>query len=458
MSRSKRKSDIAAFLTAGLFLAGCVEPSGTKGEREKADAARDPYAQGRPARNLPPLPEPLTVDALLARAFRANAALEAAYHRWRAALERVPQAASWMNPEVSLEYLTSSGRMRTWDRTTLGVRQTVPTGGKRGLAADAALAEAVAARSAFEAEKFDLQRRVLSAAADYRLLDASLRAAEENLRFLDDLVRLAETRQKVGKGRQQDYLKAVVERDTADNDLRMLGAQRPAQVAVLNALLGREATLALSVPRDDPPAAIPLADDAVLRLAAERNPELAGMAAEVRGRKDALAYARRLWIPDVTLGVEVMGDIEASVMGMLALPVQWKALRAAAREAQAALAEAEARRLSLSDDLGARTVSALAEARDAERQIALFERTIVPRAEQALAVSIAGYRTGGVEAGDFLDVVDSQRTLLTLRLAGARARAAHAKAVADLEAILATDRARWQAALKEEGEDVHETR
>lgn len=456
MPRTVKKS--AATVSALLLvLYGCVEPSGTRAEREAAERAGEAYARQRAERDLPPLPEPPTVDALLARAFQANAALEAAFHRWRAALERIPQAASWMNPEISLEYLTSSGRMRTWDRTTLGVRQTIPTGGKRGLAADAALAEAIAARRAFEAEKFDLQRRVLSAAADYRFLGASLRAAEENLRFLDDLVRLAETRQKVGKGRQQDYLKAVVERDTADNELRMLQARRPSLTAALNALLGRDAALALPVPEDDPPAEIPIADDAVLRLAAARNPELAGMAAEVRGRKDALSYARRLWIPDVTLGVEVMGDIEAEIMGMLALPVQWKALRAAAREAEASLAEAEAMRLSLGDDLGARTVSALAEARDAERQIALFEQSIVPRAEQALAASIAAYRTGGIEAGDFLDVVDSQRTLLTLRLAAAGARAAHAKAIADLEAVLATDRARWSAALEEE-EDVHETR
>ncbi len=452
MSQVVKKSSVCAALAVGFLVAGCGEPGGMRAEREAADAARAAYARPRPERGLPPIGDPLTVDALLARAFAANAALEATYHRWRAALERVTQASALMNPDVSLEYLTSSGRMRTWDRTTLGVQQRIPTAGKRGLAADAALAEAIAARYAFEAEKFDLQMRVLSAAADYRFLAASIEAGRENLRFLGDLANLAETRQKVGRGRQQDYLKAVVERDAAGNELRMLEARRPAQAAVLNALLGRPPAEPLAVPQEEPAGAVPVADEAVLRLAAARNPELAGMAAEVRGRRDALSYARRLWIPDVTLGIEIMGDIESSVMGMLALPVQWPALRAAIREAESRLAETEALRLATSDALGARVVAALAEARDAERQIALFEEGILPVAEQTLAASIAGYRTGGAAAGDFLTVIDSQRTLLTVRLAAAGARAARARAMADLERILAVDRSRWADELaREEG-------
>lgn len=450
------KKPAVATLLAGGFLAGCGEPAGTRAERGASDAAGSAYVKPRAERDLPPLGEPLTVDALLARAFLANASLEAAYYRWRAALERVPQASALMNPDVSFEYLTSSGQMRAWDRTTLGVQQRIPTAGKRGLAADAALAGAISARHAFEAEKFDLQMKVFSGAADYRFLAASIEAARENLRFLGDLVALAETRQKVGKGRQQDYLKALVERDAAENEMRVLEARRPVQAALLNALLGRGPAEPLSVPQEEPSGGIPVSDEAVLCLAAARNPELAGLAAEVRGRRDALSYARRLWIPDVTLGIEIMGDIESSVMGMLALPVQWPALRAAVREAEANLSEAEAKRLSASDNLGARVVAALAEARDAERQIALFEGAILPVAEQTLSVSIAGYRTGGEAAGDFLTVIDSQRTLLALRLAAAAARAARARATADLERILAVDRSCWGDGSAQTGEDGHE--
>ncbi len=423
-----------------IVLAGC-DPKGTREEREAADARGKAYAVPRTERELPALSEPLAVDDLLRHAFLANAALEADYHLWRQALERIPQASSWDQPQLSFKYLTSSGVMRTWDRTTLEVSQAIPIAGKLGLKKDAALAEALAARGRFENAKFMLQARVLSAAADYGYLGEAIAAQAENLRLLEYVAELAAARLKVGMGRQEDLLKAQVEVETAENELKMLQAQRPAQGAALNALLGREASLPLSFPAPEAVAPVTVPDADLIRLAAERNPELAAMAEEVRGRNDALAYARRAWVPDLTLGYEVMGDISASLTGMLTLPLRAGRIRAAVREARAATAEAEARRLGAGDDLKARVVIALAMLRDADRQIGLYAGSILPKAEQALAASIAGYGAAG--GGDFLDVLDIQRTLLETRLALARAVAGRAKALSELEAAVAMDHGTW---------------
>lgn len=431
-------------LLIGMAWGGCVDPKGTEAERRAADAAGAGYARPRAERERPDLSAgPLSADDLLRHAFLANPSLEAAYHRWRQALARVTQAAAWGDPEFSFAYLTSSGRMRTWDRTTLGATQTVPTAGKRSLRARAALAEAVAARHAFEQRKFDIQREVLSAAADYAFLGEALDIHRENARFLRYLAALAAARQKVGLGRQQDLLRAQVALESGENDLAELETRHPQEAARLNALLGRDAALPLPFPQWRGPSDIPASDAEILALAAERNPALAALAAEARARQDALAYARRLWVPDFTLGAEVMGDVESKLMAMFMLPVQWPRLRAMVREAEGALAEAEARLLAAGDDVRVRTVIALSAARDARRQTRLYEKTILPKAEQALVAAIAGYGAGGAAAGSFLDVIDSQRMVLMLRLAAARARAAQEKALADLEAILAVDRAAW---------------
>ena len=440
-------------LATGLLLGGCSGPPGTRAERRDADAAGEAYRTGRSDRELPTLAEPLRVDDLLRHAFLANASLEADYHRWRQALERIPQASSWEQPQLGFKYLTSSGVMRTWDRTTLELSQTIPTAGKRGLKADAALSEALTARRRFEQSKFEIQRKVLSAAAEYRVLGQALAAGEENLRLLDALVSTMAQRQRSGKVAQRDVLAVEGMRDTAQNDLKALQAQRPAKAAMLNALLGREAVLPLPWPQEEPPEPVPADDEAILRLAAERNPELAALAAEVRGRKDALGYARRAWVPDLKLGYEVMGDLEASVTGMLMLPLRTGVIRAAIREAHSGLDEAEAMRLASQDDLRSRVVIALAMARDADRQARYFGGVALPRAEGILSSLRSAYRAGSV---DYAEVNEGERTLPMIRLARDQSLAAREKALADLEAILAVDRGAWAAAQPKPEEKTHE--
>ena len=444
MNRSQGRGfvPVSWAILACLISPGCGESKGAREQREAADAQGRAYASPRLERDLPVLSEPLRIDDLLRHAFLGNASLEAGYHLWRQALERIAPAGSWDQPQLSFKYLTSSGMMRSWDRTTLEVSQGIPTAGKLGLKKDAAFAEAMAARRRFENAKFMLQARVLSASADYGYLGEAISAQSENLRLLSYVAELAAARLKVGLGRQEDLLKAQVEVETAENELKMLQAQRPAQGAALNALLGREALLPLPFPVAEAVEPVSITDAELVRVAPERNPELTGLAEEVRGRQDALAYARRAWVSDLTLGYEVMGDLEASVTGMLMLPFRGGRIRAAVREARSAMAEADARRLGVGDDLQARVVIALAMLRDADRQIALYGGSILPKAEQALAASIAGYGAAG--GGSFLDVLDIQRTLLEVRLARARAVSGRAKAMAELEAALGMDHGTWE--------------
>lgn len=417
-------------ITCLLLLSGCSvgEPPG-----------HEAYALPRPGRTLPELEAPVSTDDLLRHAFLANAALEADWHHWREALARADQAGSLSQPDLSFEYLTSSGRMRAWDRTTLEVSQTFPTAGKRGLMKDAALAEAEQARHHFEGMKFELQRQVLSDAADYAYLGKSLAAAGERLRLAERLAHLAAVRQGAGLGNLEDLLKAQLQEAEATNEIRMLEAQRPARAAGLNALLGRDADAPLPFPEEEPPAPLPGRDDNLIRLAAERNPELLGMAAEVRGRSDALELARRAWIPDLTLGYEVMGDVEASLTGMLALPLRAGRIRASIREAEAARDAARAHAASSRDGLGARLVAALAEARDADRRLALFDGTLLPQAEQLLAIAIAWCTA----TANYPTILETQEVVLELRLARARALAERAKAVAALEGLTAMDHGTW---------------
>jgi cobalt-zinc-cadmium efflux system outer membrane protein len=84
----------------------------------------------------------------------------------------------------------------------------------------------------------------------------------------------------------------------------------------------------------------------------------------------------------------------------------------------------------------AQMVAALYALRNSERQAALFQKRVVPAAQQIVDNSREAYTRG---TGSFLEMIDAQRTLLEVRLTAAEARAAREKSLADLEALLGLD-------------------
>jgi outer membrane protein TolC len=118
-------------------------------------------------------------------------------------------------------------------------------------------------------------------------------------------------------------------------------------------------------------------------------------------------------------------------MGSISMPLlRYQALDAALRQAQADLHASEARRRQASADLSARVVSDLAMIHDAQRQIALFTGTLIPRAEQIVAALQRTYATG---QASMLDLLDAERSLIGLRRMRADLAISREKTIADLE-------------------------
>ena len=74
--------------------------------------------------------------------------------------------------------------------------------------------------------------------------------------------------------------------------------------------------------------------------------------------------------------------------------------------------------------------------RNSERQVAVFEQQVLPRAEQAVGIARESYATGGTS---FTDVIDIQRTLLDVRLMIAEAKTAREKSLAEIERLAGVD-------------------
>jgi outer membrane protein TolC len=416
-----------------MVVAGCTShPAGERAERAAASDAGRAFAE--PA---PPLPENPTVDDLVRRALLANADLERAYWEWRSAIEQIPQDGTQPTNLVLFAGVPITRGSTSFDRTTVTLANDpmadILWPSKPATAARRALEMARAAGLRFQKTRLELRGNVLGAYDDYALTAELIRLEEENAQLLRTTATTAEARNRAGAG-QQDLLKARNELDLSLNDLAKLRSQLPAQRAALNALLDRPAAAPLAVPATLPTTRpIETSDERLLARAAARNPELAALARDVAGKQEGLQLARLHYLPDFSLSASSdLAGVSQSLMGMVTVPLlRHEAIDAAVRQAEATLRAADAMRRQAGNDLAAVVVADLATIRDADRQLALYERTVLPRARQMVTLSRSAYEAG---QASLLDLLDSQRSLISIRRLVANVRVTREKRLADLEA------------------------
>lgn len=425
------------------LLMGCVlAPAGTELEREKLAAAGVAFEPKVTERDLPALsPEP-TWPELLHRAFLANGDLETAYFEWKAAVTRIEIAAGYPNTNAVLgySYAVSSDRMKSFDRMTFaggfdGMENlSFPT--KVMQAGKVALDEARVSGERFRAAKFALQKRVLTAWADYILLVEQLRIERENLNLLKLVFDTASARVQAGAS-QHDLLRAEIAYRMSEDKFKSLQSQQAASLALLNGMLARKSRAPLEVPKRLPAPRPLVADDATILLAGvDQNPDLAALARQIEGRHNALELAKMQWIPDINPNFALTGGAVQVIGAAIVLPTTFAEIRGTIKESKAMLRASESTLRQTRFDRAASFVATLVALRDSERQAALFSDQILPAAQRVLENIRQSYVAGG---STYLDLIEGQRTLLEVQLVIAQARAMREMRLAELEALAGID-------------------
>ncbi|MBU0715737.1 MAG: TolC family protein [Verrucomicrobia bacterium] len=364
-----------------------------------------------------------TFDDYRRYAFAHSPALRAAFDRWKAALERVPQARSLDDPILAFEYFIEQRQTRY----QASLIQLFPAFGKLTLRDKRAVAEADAAMRAFDAERLTLFDRVVKAFYEYHYLFRATEVTDENFQLLADLEKVVTTRYTTGLAPFADLIKVQVEKDRIANELATLRDERGSKSAMLAALLNFPARAALPWPKVAPYGRA-LINEAVLDgMIKDLNPELKAADSMI----DAAAYreklAHRNFLPDFMLGASWMvmpgmdgkGDeSDVGIMAGITVPVWWGKYRAEIREAGAMRRAAVNNRDDRYNMLKAELSMAIFKFRDAERRIGLFKTSLIPKAVQALGVAKQEFSAGKT---DFMTLIDAQRTLLEFSLMAERA-------------------------------------
>jgi len=428
-----------------LVFAGCamsVDPA-LLADRSKLYYAPSPG--GPAAGQKVDLAADADLEACLAYGLQNNPGLRAAFERWRAAVERVPQVSSLPDPMFAYAHFIEEIQTRTGpQRNRFGLSQTMPWPGKLRLAGESASHEAEALWSKVEAKRLALVREIKRAWYDYAFLGRALIIDQENLRLLKQLEPIVQRRIQGGAG-QQDLLRLQVEIGKLENELETLKKLGPTIRARLNAKLNRPTAAEIATPGLEEPALFQVSTSELEARVEKKNPELESLRQKIASSKSRKSLADLAGRPDFTFGVDYFdtgpalnpatpgsGDDPIAVRVMLNIPI-WGGKYAAARS------QAEHDSLAASRDLADRENtlrSDLAltayELDDAGRQLVLYRDTLLPRSTQSFEVIRAGYRAG---TSSLLDVIDAERVLLAFKRAYWRAASNWQKSLADLEAI-----------------------
>jgi cobalt-zinc-cadmium efflux system outer membrane protein len=388
----------------------------------------------------------LPVAQAVSQALAANPMLRAARLKAEAARDRVPRAGALPDPELSFGLMNRmvgdlGSTMDPMTMNQLQLTQMLPWPGKLGFAAQRARRLAQADQLDADDVEQQLVASVKSIYYQLAYMDRALTIMSSSRDLLRNFFQVSQAMYAVGSGLQQDVLQAQVGVAKMTEDITVMGAQRVAMVARLNALLGRDATtpvgtLQLPDAEGDLPGA-----DSLMALAARQRPKL--RAAQERAAAAEAGYrgARRQLFPDLMVGLSYgqrpqFGDMATLMLG-IRLPI-WAGSRQLPlrHEMQAMQAMAEADAQNVYNETYARLVELRAEAERDRTLSRLYATAVVPQAQASVDAALAAYRVGKV---NYMSLVDNQMTVNRYQTESVRLVAAYHKAVAEIAALVGTD-------------------
>jgi outer membrane protein, heavy metal efflux system len=404
-------------------------------------------SDGPPAPADTPLPESAGLDTYVREALARNPAIHAAVREAEALGLRVPQVTSLDDPMVTIvpptgDMIETAGGMIDG---SVGVTQRLPFPGKlraRGRVAEQAVRIALDRLA-------DVRIRTVAAVrkayAEYYLADVSAGIVRQSADLARQIHGVAAARYRAGAATQQDVLRAEVELYGLTNQLITIDQERAAAAARLNALMDRRVDAALPPPRPLDLATVDwkLAD--AMERAVATSPRLAALRDQVQRDLDAVKVARLDYLPDLTVGYGytfivapalspvATGDDTWNLPLGLNLPIWWQRLRARVLEGNAQVLRSVAEYEDVRNLVFAGLQDALVRVDTQYRQGVLLRDLIVPRAWQAVEVSLSAYQAGSIP---FEALIQGWRKWLEQSLAYRRALSGLEETLADLEQLV----------------------
>ncbi len=387
----------------------------------------------------------LQLDEVVKLALQQNPELRAFEQRMNVAAARIPQASSLDNPELTVKVMevpfnnllnTGKANYRNFE-----LMQAFPFPGKLSKAQRIAEIDAEHAIHYYQEKVLETIAQVKVAYFDLYLAQRAIEVNQENAKLLQQFAQITRTQYTVGKGTNQDVLKANVELAKLQNELLMLQQKEETAKAMLNVLLNRPPQAPLGQTEYTIEDKKTLNLEELQRLALQSRPMLKHDSLSVEQSQVSYALAKQQYLPDFKVSVEYVqsptffvGTTRGwSVMTGLTFPFAPWVLGKQSGKVEEAAADIEVKNAVLNNSKNMVLFSvkdAFVKVQTARRLVDLYRTVVLPQAEQSLQATVVAYQT---KQTDFLSLIDNYRTLQSFKLEYYTAIVDYAKSLADLE-------------------------
>jgi outer membrane protein TolC len=382
--------------------------------------------------------EALTLDRVIRETLANNGQFASAKQMAQSATAKARSAGAWDDPMLMLGVANLPTnfdfRMDPMTMTMVGLSQTIPWAGQKGLSARAAGQSAQAAGAMSDQTAVDLLVSARRAYYDLYFKQQILFELRRQREVYSELVQTATDRYRIGLGGQEDVTTAQAAAYRFESQIRSAEQEELAAEYRLGALIG--STLGDN-PSLEPPAdeMIPSADSLWTSPALKNYSALKRLSFQREGYDLSARSSRRMLWPMLTLsaaygirrdgplmdGVSEKRDNMVSFQANVSLPIF-----AGKREGQMARSmdymslSVSAEKSQMERDMVAQVRSLFVRATKLRESIDGYTSDVIPAVDQSYQGALASYRTSKMTLGSLLNYliqpINDRMTLLQLRL------------------------------------------
>lgn len=388
--------------------------------------------------------EPLRLDEAIQRAQANNPELLSRMHLTESAAARAHIAGSLPDPKAQFTYFGESVETRTGPQEAIySISQTIPWWTKLRRREAIAHIDAEALAQLEQVQQQHLAEAVTQTYTEAAYLQQAVRTFEAKIEWIDNARSMVEEQVR-GGAPLNALLRLEVERESTQDELDQSKQAHFTLRTQLAALLGMEERMLGELGEMPLPSNQPLAPDALLESLLRHNPELQVLRSRLKSADSQVKLSQLDRYPDFTFGINYIqvGDNGSTVHNAgqdpwnvsiaINLPIWEGKNRAAILSAQASERAAEQMYLNRRLQLKAELSATLAARADSLRRMNRYKDSLIPLAMQALENTQAAYENARVSV---LEVIDSERALLDLKLNYSKALAQSLQANARLQRL-----------------------
>ena len=426
------KSFACLFLLAGTTLC-------------RAETPADPWSQVMSllgdARPPDVSNQALTLEDVERIALSSNPEMEVAARRVAIAESRVPQAGALDDP---------SAMYRAWGvplsepwnynaaQNMFSISQTMPWPGKRALRTSVADSSVAIAKAQWRQTRLEIQVRVRKAFDDLVLAQNEMRIHDQHVGIARQAIEAARIQYSVGRVPQQDILKAQVALTRLAEHMIRFDQDAELARARMNTLMGRDPSAPLRAAATEVPLEkLPVLAELESQTLTTR-PDLVELREEAERSRRTRTLARQAYLPDMTFsgGYMLMPSGSAfrnNYMAEASINLPWLNHRkhdSEIAEAGAMVSEQDAELSAARNSAFGQIEEALVHAVAAQKLARVYHDELRPQAEATLQSSVIAYENNKT---GFLDLLDSQMTVVDVDLAWLQAISDFEKSLADLQ-------------------------